>query len=582
MVMVNNKHSVSNKLQLFITGLFILLSFNAQALTKVTASVDKNPVSLDSSFLLSIEADGSIDASDWDNSVLLSHFIVGRTSVNSQTSYINGRRSQSTKFTTLLMAKEAGEFTIPEFTIKGLKTNPITLTVVNLPAGSATGAQGNSLSTQQNTPQKALQNKNVDLQVSVDSNEVYVGQQFIYTSKLLLAENTEMRSGSLTAPNLPKGTIKQIGKDENGSEIINGRRFKTITRQYAITLDQPGAFMIAPSRFEGQLMTTDNYYRFSAPRPTIVQGEKLPITIKAKPKNYQGDWLASDFVQLTEELQPQQKSYTIGEPITRTITLTVANTDKASLPELQINWPENVKVYPDKPLLNEFAQQGHYFSQLVLSYAIVPNQAGKVELPEVHLPWFNTKTQQQEWAKLPAHTLKVMQGQQPVIAPPVISRSTPKETTSGPIWIWLTCIFAGLWLLTCSLWFLQYRYGKTKVSAKSEPEHSPQPQQKSSPVWPQLQQALKANNAPQAEKLLQQWFRACWPEREHYNIDDLPLSDETKLACKLLSKTVYGREDVQWQGVALLNALQQEKSVDISAKDRKNNKDADLILQLNP
>lgn len=584
MVMVSNKHRVSNKLSLFISALLILFSFNALALTKVAASVDKNPVALDSSFLLSIEADDSIDAGDWDNSALLSHFIVGRTSVNSQTSYINGRRSRSTKFTTLLMAKEVGDFTIPAFTIKGHKTDPITLTVVDLPAESAAGAQGNSQNTQHNTQQGTLQNKNVDLQVSVDNNEVYVGQQFIYTSKLLLSENTEMRSGSLTAPNLPGASIKQVGKDENGSEIINGRSFKTITRQYAISVVQPGAFMIAPSRFEGQLSTANNYYRYSAPRPVILQGKKLPITIKATPQNYQGDWLASDFVQLTEELQPQQDRYTIGEPVTRSITLTVANIDKTALPDLQINWPENVKVYPDKPQLNDFAQQGHYFSQLVLSYAIVPNQAGEVDLPEVRLPWFNTKTQQQEWAEIPAHTLQVIQGQQPVIAPPMPNQNTPVVATeSDPLWIWLTGIFAGLWLLTCGLWYRQYSHNKTTVSSQTEPVQGTPTERKNSPIWPQLQQALKANDAPLSEKLLQQWFRTRWPQREHYNIDDLPLSDETKTACKALSKAVFGCGHVQWQGLSLLDALQQDIATDTASKGKKDqSKGADLVPQLNP
>ncbi len=111
----------------------------------------------------------------------------------------------------------------------------------------------------------------------------------------------------------------------------------------------------------------------------------------------------------------------------------------------------------------------------------------------------------------------------------------------------------------------------------------PKQKNRNSPVWSQLQQAIKANDAPQAEKLLQQWLRARWPEREHYNIDDLPLSDESKAACKALSKAVFGNDPISWQGNTLLKALQQDQITDPALnKKAPQNKGADLIPQLNP
>ena len=50
----------------------ILLSFHSYALTKLTASVDKNPVIANESVVLTITADDDIDRNALDTSALLS------------------------------------------------------------------------------------------------------------------------------------------------------------------------------------------------------------------------------------------------------------------------------------------------------------------------------------------------------------------------------------------------------------------------------------------------------------------------------------------------------------------------------
>ena len=55
-------------------GLFIFLQ--AQALAEVVASIDKNPVIANESFVLTISADDDIDSNALDTSALLNDFIV--------------------------------------------------------------------------------------------------------------------------------------------------------------------------------------------------------------------------------------------------------------------------------------------------------------------------------------------------------------------------------------------------------------------------------------------------------------------------------------------------------------------------
>lgn len=566
---------------LIFAGLLITLSFQVSAALQVTASVNQNPVVQGSSFILEIHANESISASDWDSSALLADFVVGRTSTNSQTSYINGKKSHVTTFTTVLMARNIGAYTIPAFTIDGATTQPIKLNVMSASTATTSG----------------LNNRDIELKVTVPDGTIYTGQQFIYTTTLYLAQNTKMQSGNLTEPEVDDGVVKQIGKDENGSKIISGRRFETITRQYAITVNTAGVATITPSRFEGQVSTAKRGYRFGAVTPVIIQAETLNLAIEAQPESYKGEWLVSDFVQLDEELQPAQDSYQQGEPITRTITLTAANVDKSALPELAITWPATVKVYPDKPQLTSFAQQGNYFAQQVLSFAIIPNQVGELTLPAISVPWFNSKTQQQAWAKIPAKTVTISANElltnteNTVMANNLNNQNTSSTTnndiaqfntsapvtinTANPLWRWLTFIFAGLWLLTCAAWFMLRKTNtlddKPTIIGTTTPDN----------IWPQLQTALKNNDAKQSSPLLHLWFKQQWPEIKDQQLSSLPISQECQQACQALFTATYGKNTdvINWCGQDLLQQLAKLKT---SKPEITKSQQINLRSQLNP
>jgi len=557
---------------LILAGLLFTFSFQANAALKITASVNQNPIVQGSSFILEIRANESISASDWDNSALLANFVVGRTSINSQSSYFNGKTTHVTTLTTVLMARNIGAYTIPAFTIDGATTKPIKVNVIS-------SATANS---------RGINNRNIELKVNISEKNIYVSQQFIYTATLYIAQNTKMQSGNLIEPTVADGVVKQIGKDENASQIVNGKRFETITRQYAITINTAGASTITPARFEGQVSTSKRGYRFGSVTPVIIQADTLDVNIQAQPKDYKGEWLVSDFVQLDEELQPSQENYQQGEPITRTVTLTVANVDKSALPVLTVNWPQTVKVYPDKPQLTSFAQQNSYFAQQVLSFAIIPNQLGELTLPEISVPWFNSKTQRQEWATLPAKTVTILPSENNVAnqndqAPLVAPNSNNQENiqslstapAESPVWRWLTFIFAGLWILTCVAWLL----------LRKRNQKAPSPEitiaTKTDNIWPQLQTALKNNDANQSSHLLHQWFKQRWPEIKDPQLTSLPMNKECLQACQDLFTFTYGNnaEITNWNGQVLLAQLTKLKG---SKNTITKKQQPEIKTQLNP
>ena len=113
--------------RVIISLLAILLSLNSYALTKVSASVDKNPVVVNESLILTVTADDDVNSNALDTSALLGDFIVGRTSVSSQTSMVNFNTSRTTTWTTVLIPRKSGELLIPVFTIDGIQTQAIAI-----------------------------------------------------------------------------------------------------------------------------------------------------------------------------------------------------------------------------------------------------------------------------------------------------------------------------------------------------------------------------------------------------------------------------------------------------------------------
>ena len=99
------------------------------AATQLQASVDKNPVLAGEFFILTITADDTINSEQPDTSVLLKDFVVGPTSVGTRTNIINGEISKQTSWSVKLMTRKEGTYTIPAFTVAGVSSKPIELTV---------------------------------------------------------------------------------------------------------------------------------------------------------------------------------------------------------------------------------------------------------------------------------------------------------------------------------------------------------------------------------------------------------------------------------------------------------------------
>lgn len=568
----------------------LLFSNNVLALSKVTAVVDKNPAMINESILLTVTADDDVNRNALDTSPLLDNFIVGQTSVSSQTSMVNFKTTRVTKWQIVLIARTPGQFIIPALTIENRQSEPVELTVV--------------------AAKEANNTSQTDIFVTseVSRNKVYVQQLLTLSIKLHFV--VDLKSGNLTEPSLTGATIEKIGQDKQSDNIINGRRYRVIEQTYAITPEQSGEFTLAAPLFSGEILQASkrrsSFLSFAQTKPVSILGDALNIVVLPIPANYPANaqWLPTDILTLHQEWPTGDDQFTVGEPITRTITLTAAGLSKAQLPKIEMQSSRGLKIYPDQAELNANLRNDRLVSQKIQNFALVPSNAGDFVLPEMGITWFNTITNKIEVATLPAKTISIQAGEG-ALKDSSLSRlnnsasntinnagsfTGQSPTVVTEVYVQdkrLQWLFFSLWLLTSLAWLIQFFYLKKNNQEEVKNSSHVTSVINSGNHYLALLAACKKNNAEQALQLILPWLRQLLTvNKSGLEINNIAQAQEIiqeqnfATALNDLQQHLYGKSAIDgapsWQGSALLNAIQ------IVNKQQSEKVSSHQLLPLNP
>lgn len=265
---------------------------------------------------------------------------------------------------------------------------------------------------------------------------------------------------------------------------------------------------------------------------------------------------------LHEDWQPDPAAFKVGEPITRTITLTAAGVSSDQLPSVEFDLPAGLKVYPDQAELHSSLNNGRLISQSVRNFALVASQAGDFTLPAVNITWWNTVTNRIEKATLPAKTVSILPNADLPPVVPTLPSSTPLSTDqsesktiiiekSSP----LQWLFLALWLATSAAWLIQFLMSKRRTKA-------PEKQQSTvNDVHLAMLAACKKNDGHKAMNLLLPWVKDITTASNIHTINDAKQvfnHSEFNQAVDELYSHFYGNStgnDNIWDGKVLLRAI---------------------------
>ena len=525
---------VGRAIQALVFAVLLLFAVNVEA--AVTASVDRADVEINESFTLKVLVDTNVDVEP-DTSALETDFDVGQRSQLSNTTIINGQISRSRTWTYVLMPKRAGDLVVPPIIVGREQSNPLHIVVA---------PQSNAL------PGEA----DIFVSTEVDYTESYVQAQVLHTVKVYRSVPT--RQPRLSEPTLSgvEVLVELAGEERSYESILNGKSYNVVERVYALFPQESGELILAPVRFEARVLRGG---RITGRK--VFESEPLTIVVKpipAPPAEFpNAAWLPAKSLHLSEDWSREPDRLSVGEPITRHITVTALGQLSTQFPVIDPAVSDGVKIYPDKPELRDFPEPGGIRATRKDQYAMIGVRAGVVKLPELNLPWWNIDQGEWQVASLPSRNLTILPSGEAALPPvvePQIEMPFEAETITveSSFWRRISEGLIALWLLTVLAWWWSRR---PEIMAK-EPEPPPIYKQQAKFLKAARKAALAEDEATVKAALLS-WGRLQWPNDWPRSIGDLASRVSDPLAAELntLCSSSYGPNGESWNGKDLSKAL---------------------------
>lgn len=553
-----------SRIPLFVIVAVLCCGLSRPAWAEVSASLDRDQIGNGETVQLTLTKD-SRGGGDPDLSALESDFDVLSTSSATGMQIVNGRVTSSRRLELTLAPRRGGTLQIPPIEWDGESSQALTLVV----GGRASSAGGTAA------------NQHLFMRSSLDPEQPYVQQSTVLTVRLYTDQ--PLYQASLAPPSGEGILVESYGQDVKTQTTLNGRRYDVVQRQYLLTPQRSGKLTLSGAILDAQMPGRSSGLfggMVTQTQPIRLRAEALELDVRPRPPEWTGSvWLPAQSLTLTEEWQPDDDRIRAGEPITRTLKLTAVGATGAQLPDLSaaLSLPEGVKAYPDQSELHTAEQDGQPVGSRVQNIALIADRAGSIELPALTVSWWDTRTQRQREATLPARSLTVLPGAgasqaaaaaaaEPQAAAPVAAGAAdtapqPLATDLPPLqtvrfWRWLSLALGLAWLATSAAWaYTRLRKGTTAVATPPAREHS-HDRSGVKAARQAFQQACRDSQPREARKHLLAWAQANDPAHPPAGLQALAerLAD-ARLAGLLMELDRACYSDRPWTGETLAEAL---------------------------
>jgi hypothetical protein len=503
-------------------GLWLILSLPVHALEHIQATTDASRLYEQQSLLLTITADDQLDVGALDIRPLFRAFIVGEVHF--------ATRSQGSQFTSQwqipLLPLHAGAQQIPPLPLAGYMSQALPLQVLKgLPPKS----------------QPRI------LEVSLDRAELLPHQVALYRVKL--SQPSGIQIDSITPPSLNGARIRQLGDDTIDNEIIRGKRIRTLSRYYTITLDQPGDYLLQSPLVQGQDVNARQQNS-----PFLQQGDNLQVRVINAAREKMP--MVSDELTIESHWQPAKGPYRVGEPILRVLTLKAVGNTLDQLPAIPLPEFPGVRSYDDGGSSRESIQHGKLVAERTVRQAFIPQQQQTLVLPHIEIPWWDPATQQIRALQVKPATLLI----EPPLNPATVVPLAPLPVAEDG-WPWLTLGFASAWFITLLVWWFTGRRLPPIPRIKCIDDKL---------SWRQLKRALQTEDPQQVHQALLVWGSQRWPQQQPTCLEHLPCYAALHAEMDGLLQACYADAPTSWSAKRLRRGLLNWRESQQQAAERLN------------
>ncbi|MFN1835795.1 BatD family protein [Balneola sp. MJW-20] len=327
------------------------------------------------------------------------------TSRSSSYRIINGRPATETGFSYVLIAREAGNFSIPPITVlidgENYSTEAISFQVID----------------RDDLPQDS-EERNPDIYVRLEPSieEPVVGQQVIADIALYFRDGIQVSSYQAApgwkAEGFWKEELDNPQRVSTTSEIINGVRYQRAKLlQYAIFPTKSGELTLSPfaitvsvRKTRGQSMDIFSF----GPNSERIELETNPVTINVRALPEEGDFQFIGGVgefSISREIVPEEAL--VGESIE--IITTIKGTGNVPLVDKpDYDFPENLEQYNPQETSDVRRSDRQISGSRTFTDVLIARNAGAFEIPEEKVAWFDPENRRYVVRTLPAVSLNIL------------------------------------------------------------------------------------------------------------------------------------------------------------------------------
>lgn len=379
---------VSNILRFVL--LISLLGWQLNSFADAVASITRDTVALDETFLVVFNVEGD-DIGDPDFSGLEKDFkIIGRSS-SATTQIINFKRSDKKQWKLHLQAKKPGRLKIPPIDFGAYQSQALYV-LVNKEAPAKTN----------------IKDMPIFIESEASQGPAYVQQEIVYKLKLYNAiPGAEPRHiDKMDVENAVVKTAEPVSYQKR----INGINYTVYEFRYYIYPQKAGELTIPSLKISTAIPTSNSVSSFFRQRhynEELLRSRKVQLDIKPVDTSLGiNPWLPANNLEIKDNLKPDQlNGLTVGDAISRSITIRAEGSLAEFLPDIDVTATNGLKIYPEKPQFENQPQTAHMLAEKTVKQEILLSSAGKFTLPSISIKWLDTDNGKVQTATLPARDL---------------------------------------------------------------------------------------------------------------------------------------------------------------------------------
>lgn len=526
----------------------------------LSASVDRDTIGLQETLTLTLRFSGQTSDSP-DFSLLQEDFDILNTQQSNQMRVINGNMESYTDWRIAIAPKRIGNLVIPAFAVKGASSDPIAITVES----------------QNRAPKNA--DSNVFVEVTTDTNSVYVQQQILVTIRLYTSVN--LNGAELQAFELPDTLVVDLGETQYQT-AINGRQHIVVERTYSLFPQHSGELVIPSLTYQVSVRgeQRDPWGSFGGNRNNNLlrlRTEEQKITVNSIPPQFSGEaWLPAKKLDLTEHWSSGTDQLKVGEPITRTITIAAEGLTAGQISPLVNNTVDGLTFYPDQAQTDDQNTPKGVKGSRIETTAIIPTRSGNFTLPAISVNWWDTVNQKMQTAVLPAKSIYVADtpaslakssepepAQPTPIAPVAINTDLNRLSTAQPhtqslLWLTISTAIASLLALLFAYLYWRARQELAAIhSLYTEDKNKVSLAEKA--AWTELKRACINKDYPAIRNACLGWAQAYWQDPSIHSLKEIAdrvKNEKLHEQLEQLNAALYRNGADKWDTEELLQQLQ--------------------------